>query len=88
MTIFIPIKENSQRVPRKNFRLLDGIPLYKHTLYKLKDFKVFVDTDSQEIIEEVKRDERCSHVTAYARNPSLIGDEVSVCDVIDNAVPS
>jgi N-acylneuraminate cytidylyltransferase len=49
--VFIPIKENSQRVPRKNFRLLNGIPLYKNILSKLKDFQVFVDTDSNEIEE-------------------------------------
>ena len=47
MKIFIPIKEISQRVPKKNFRLFDGAPLYKHTLYKLKDFEVYVDTDSE-----------------------------------------
>lgn len=86
MTIFIPIKENSQRVPRKNFRLLDGMPLYKHTLYKLKDFKVFVDTDSREIAEEVEKDGRCTHVTVYKRKPNLIGDDVSVCDLIENFV--
>ena len=82
MKIFIPIKHNSQRVPRKNFRLFGGVPLYKHTLYKLEDFDVYVDTDSQEIIDSIKEDAGCSHVGVYSRPVSLIGDDVSVCDLI------
>ena len=58
MKIFIPIKEKSQRVPNKNFRLFNGIPLYKHTLYKLKDFEVWVDTDSDIILKEIEKDEK------------------------------
>ena len=46
MKIFIPIKENSQRVPGKNFREFGGAPLYKHTLYKLSNKSIYVDTDS------------------------------------------
>jgi CMP-N-acetylneuraminic acid synthetase len=80
--IFIPIKKNSQRVEGKNFRIFDGLPLYKHTLYKLKDFDVFVDTDSDEILEEVSKDRRLFHVSAYRRSPDLIGDETPVCDLI------
>ncbi len=49
MNVFIPIKHNSQRVPQKNFRLINEEPLYKHVLLKFSDFKVYVDTDSGEI---------------------------------------
>ena len=86
MKIFIPIKENSQRVPGKNFRPINGVPLYKHALYKLSDFEVYIDTDSREILDEVIADPRLQNVTAYKRNESLIGDEVSVCDLIDNFI--
>ena len=86
MIIFIPIKENSQRVPRKNFRIFHGLPLYKHTLYKLKDYKVYVDTDSPQIIDEIKSDSNLNHVTAYSRNLQLIGDEISVCQLIVNFI--
>ena len=82
MKIFIPIKEISQRVPSKNFRLFGGAPLYKHTLYKLKDFEVYVDTDSEEILKQVEEDENLSHVTAYRRREDLTGHEVSVCELI------
>ncbi len=86
MKIFIPIKKNSQRVPGKNFRIFKDLPLYKHTLYKLKSFEVFVDTDSEEILEQVSADKELQHVTAYARQSHLLGDETPVCDLIANFV--
>lgn len=86
MKLFIPIKQNSQRVPNKNFRLFDGVPLYKNILYKFNNYKIYVDTDSDEIIEEVKTDDRLSHVVAYRRPYNLVGDKTSVCDLIENFI--
>ena len=86
MKIFIPIKEKSQRVPSKNFRLFNGVPLYKHTLYKLKDFEVWVDTDSDLILEEIEKDEKLSHVRGYKRTNRLRGHRVSVCDLISHFI--
>ena len=83
MKIFIPIKRNSQRVPRKNFRSFNGVPLFMHTLNKLKDFEVYVDSDSEDVISACKS---LDHVTAYKRSNTLIGDDVSVCDLIENCV--
>jgi CMP-N-acetylneuraminic acid synthetase len=81
MIIYIPIKQNSQRVPQKNFREFDGKPLWEHTIDKLKDFEVIVDTDSEEIIT------KCidkKWVLSYYRPEHLRGDEVSVVDLIKN----
>lgn len=81
MIIYIPIKENSQRVPKKNFRDFNGKPLWEHTIDKLKDFEVVVDTDSEEIIT------KCidkKWVTPYFRPNHLRGDTVSVVDLIKN----
>jgi len=53
----VPIKAGSERVKNKNFRLLNGVKLYKNFLNKLKccDFdEVYIDTDSKEINEFVK----------------------------------
>ena len=86
MIIFIPIKENSQRVPGKNFRELLGEALYVRCLLKLEKFKVFVDTDSENIIKDIKNDSRLSHVTAYMRDPDLIGHEISVCKLIERFI--
>ena len=86
MILFIPIKKESQRVPLKNFRKFNGIPLYKHCLYKLDKFEVFVDTDSEEIINECIVDQNLNHVTAFKRKDSLVGHDISVCDLISNFI--
>ena len=78
MNIFIPIKHNSQRVPRKNFRDFNGEMLFTHTLLKYKEHKVFVDTDSEEIKNLIQSDKRLSHVIVMNRQPHLCGDIVSV----------
>ena len=55
---FIPIKRRSNRVPQKNFRLLNGKKLYRHiidTVVASKAFNdIFVDTDSKEIMTYCK----------------------------------
>lgn len=86
MIVFIPIKEKSQRVPGKNFRELEGETLYKRCLLKLKNFKVFVDTDSEKIISSIKSDSRLGHVIPYLRDPDLVGHEVSVCKLIERFI--
>ena len=83
MKIFIPIKHESQRVSNKNFRIFNGVPLYKHTLNKLKDHEVFIDTDSDRIIEETQN---LDHVVAFRREKKLCGHKVSVCDLITSFV--
>ncbi len=49
---FIPIKQNSERVPGKNFRVVGGVPLYQAIVTKALASgcfsTVFVDTNSDE----------------------------------------
>lgn len=51
---FLPVKGSSSRVPNKNMRLLDGKPLFLHTLEKLAACsfldEVYLDTESDEVI--------------------------------------
>ena len=82
MKIFIPIKENSQRVPRKNFRLFRDKPLWKHTVDKVSNkYPVYIDTDSEEIIKEC---DSLGNVMAYKRHSDLLGDTTSVVSLIKN----
>ena len=85
MKIFIPIKKNSNRVPNKNFRIFNGQPLYKHVISKWenKGFQIFVDTDSNEIIDDLKG---FSYVTTYKRKKELEGDNVSVNMLVENFI--
>lgn len=52
---FIPIKANSERVPGKNLRMLNGKKLYQYICEHVKEACVFddiyIDTNSQEITE-------------------------------------
>lgn len=52
---FIPIKANSERVPGKNFRVLNGHKLYEYIMNHVKQADVFddvfIDTNSDEIAE-------------------------------------
>ncbi len=52
---FLPAKGTSSRVENKNLKLLDGKPLFLHTLEKLMecDFidEVYLDTESEEVID-------------------------------------
>lgn len=56
---FIPIKANSERVPGKNFRLINGKKLYEYICEHVKQANVFddvfVDTNSQEIAAYAER---------------------------------
>lgn len=54
----VPIKKNSERVKGKNFRLINGKPLYQFLLEKLKKCKfdeVYIDSDSKEIENYCKK---------------------------------
>tara|TARA_Y100001970_G_C14256495_1_gene875873 strand:+ start:3075 stop:3749 length:675 start_codon:yes stop_codon:yes gene_type:complete len=77
MKIFFIIKEKSQRVKNKNFIKLDGLPLYKYVLKKYKNYQVFVDTDSEKIINECKKDQGLKHVYCYRREKKFINLEKS-----------
>lgn len=69
MKFFIIIKEVSQRVPNKNFRLLGDKPLWRHLIDKLSEEEVYIDTDSDQIIEECRG---LNNVTVYKRSQEHI----------------
>lgn len=57
ITALVPMRHHSQRVPGKNYRPLDGRPLYQHILSTLLNVpelnQIVVDTDSPEVIRGV-----------------------------------
>ena len=87
--LFVIIKETSERVSNKNFKVLGDKPLWKHLLYELFPYDVFVDTDSAEVLEQCSIDTNLSHVTAYPRKQEHIDMENNsnlspVLHLIDN----
>jgi regulator of RNase E activity RraA/CMP-N-acetylneuraminic acid synthetase len=72
---FLPAKGSSDRIENKNLRLLDGKPLFLHTLEKLVACpfidEVFLDTESDEMIE-LGRDTGAS---VMRRDPTLASNQ-------------
>ncbi|HVS51286.1 MAG TPA: acylneuraminate cytidylyltransferase family protein [Opitutaceae bacterium] len=68
---FIPIKQDSERVPGKNLRRVGGVPLYQAIIVKALDSgcfaRVFVDTNSAEIAAFARQ----HGATPIARQPAL-----------------
>lgn len=68
---FLPAKGSSDRIENKNLRLVDGRPLFLHTLEKLMRCpfidEVYIDTESEAMIE-LSRDTGCR---AMRRDPAL-----------------
>lgn len=68
---FLPAKGSSDRIENKNLRLVDGRPLFLHTLEKLMRCpfidEVYIDTESESMIE-LARDTGCR---VMKRDPAL-----------------
>lgn len=75
MKVFFIIKHNSERVKNKNFKKICNVELYKKALYNFRDFEVFVDTDSDKIISECRKDRKLQHVFCYKRKKEFISME-------------
>lgn len=53
MKFFVIIKEKSERLRNKNFLILNNLKLYEHLLKELKGQEVYVDTDSNQIFNDL-----------------------------------
>ena len=54
MKIFTIIKEQSERIPEKNFTDINGHPLWWHLLSELEGLDITVNTDSQKFIKQLR----------------------------------
>ena len=53
MKIFTIIKENSERIPDKNFIEINGYPLWWHLMSELDGLDITVNTDSPKFIKQL-----------------------------------
>lgn len=82
----LPMKEHSERIPEKNFRMLDKKPLFFYIADTLKTTNIFkkiiINTDSHKIVELAKnRYKDWVHINKRTKN--LCGDYVSMNEIID-----
>lgn len=86
LAALLPIKQHSERVPGKNFRLLCGKPLYQWILETLISCKsidaVVIDTDDEGFIQTLNRD--WPMVKTLLRPPAIRGGAVSMDRVIEH----
>lgn len=80
----IPIKQHSERVKGKNFRMICGKPLYQWILESLLESeaieRILIDTDSEEFISELNR--LYPSVQTILRPVEIRGGMVPMNDVI------
>lgn len=84
ITALVPMRHHSQRVPQKNYRLLDGIPLYQHILTTLlavpEITQILVDTDSPVIFAGIR--ESFPVVKVIDRPQHLRADDISMNTIL------
>jgi CMP-N-acetylneuraminic acid synthetase len=84
LVAFVPMRHHSQRVPRKNYRLLAGKPLFHHiveTLLAVPEIAaILVDTDSDPVMEGLRQ--YFPQVTVLPRPEHLRADDVPMNDIL------
>ena len=75
MKYFTYIKNDSSRIPKKNFQVLGGLELWKHLIFELGNSDIYIDTDSHDILRECHQDADLSHVYCYERDPQFVAME-------------
>lgn len=70
--LFLIIKDQSERVKRKNFKQINNMPLHEYFIKNRNGWEIYIDTDSKEIIEFYSNSEKWSHVKVYERNEEHI----------------
>lgn len=64
--LFLIIKDRSERVKRKNFRPIQGVPLHEYFMSQRHSFDIYIDTDSEDILNFYSGEE-WPDVHAYRR---------------------
>lgn len=86
--VVIPVRGNSKGIPRKNLRLMNGIPLMIYSIRNAKSLKdtydvdVVIDTEDTEIVEIAEQND----VETIIRPAELAGDDVTLDPVIFHAL--
>lgn len=80
----VPMKGHSSRVPRKNLKVLNGIPLYHWIIHALQGARmvneIVIETDSDEIAEDVNEN---FSLRVIRRPLELVGDEIPMNALIE-----
>ena len=83
---FMPMRHSSERVPGKNYRDLDGAPLFHHMLRTLEAVldvdRILIDTDSPTVAEQCA--EHFPDVLVIDRPAHLLGGETPMTAILQH----
>lgn len=81
---FMPMRHSSERVPGKNYRDLDGLPLFHHMLHTLRSVEaveeILIDTDSPTVAEQCAK--HFADVVVVDRPFHLLGGETPMTAIL------
>lgn len=90
ISAIIPMKKNSQRVPKKNFRNFCGKPLFTYVISTLLSLKsidsIIINTDLNDVDSLNLEAFNSDRIILYHRPTMLCGDDVSVNILIDDTI--
>lgn len=85
---FVPIRHRSSRVPGKNYRLLDGRPLFHHIILTLLEcpevFQIAIDTDSPVVKEQCES--LFPSIRVIDRPRYLLGGDMPMTEILRHDV--
>jgi CMP-N-acetylneuraminic acid synthetase len=92
ITAIIPIKHNSTRVPGKNFRIMNGKPLYFYiinTLLQVEEIsEIVIDTNSEIIFRDIPKLFPGERIKLYERPEHLWPGDTPTNDLLINVIKS
>jgi len=81
---FMPMRHSSERVPGKNYRMLDGAPLFHHMLRTLESCpevsRIVIDTDSPTVADQCAVD--FPDVMVIDRPEHLLGGDMAMTEIL------
>jgi CMP-N-acetylneuraminic acid synthetase len=93
ITAILPIKHNSTRVPGKNFRLMNGKPLYQWILNTLLEVEkisyIIIDTDSDIIFNDIPKyysKHFNKKIFIHQRYPHLCPGDTSTNEILKSVI--
>jgi CMP-N-acetylneuraminic acid synthetase len=88
-TAILPLKEKSQRIPNKNFKIFYGKPLFFWILDRLLSIpeitEIIIDTDNKAKVLGYKITET-DRIKVKERSKDLIGDDVSMNKILNHNI--
>lgn len=90
MIALLPIKQNSERIPGKTFKEINGKPLFYYVLKSLIDSnkisRIIINTDSNKLTKSINENYFNKKIYIVDRPKHLLGDFVPMNEIINHDI--